>query len=221
MLEPDRLFGRAYLEALRKVRGGYVVGPHEASKFALISGLKDTEAEVYLRSFAAEVQMVSQIMVSQRMATYDAFRVGMPEIVTLSDEEPVEGNGMMIFDHTSPKVTDGEIKIRSGQPVSITGWIMMDQISRPYPWGRIAYLILTSSDNARIFHVPISRWMQRTDVSEHYNLKLDAENCYFGFELNVSTDIVSFGTYRVSVIQAMQGKLLSAPCYTLWRKTAS
>jgi len=53
MLEPDRRSGRAYLEALRTARSGYVVGPEADQRFRLISGLPADGATRYLDAITA------------------------------------------------------------------------------------------------------------------------------------------------------------------------
>ena len=219
MLEPDRAHGRSYLEAIRSARGGYVVGPSDTAKFALISNLPISGAEKYLQNFSSEVQMVSQIMAAQRRSSNDAFRQGLPELVTLAAIPPSVTDGMMIFDHVFPEAKDGVVCVRFGQPIAIIGWMIMDTKSRPYSWDRVAYIILTSRDSeALTYHLPITQWRKRDDINEHYQLGLLSDQCYFGFETSVSTDALYPGDYTIHAVQAVGGSVLSVPCYRTIRK---
>ena len=220
MLEPDRHYGRAYLEALRSARSGYVVSPSDITKFSLVSGLPLDGAERYLQSFSNEVKIISQIMTAQRSSSRDAFRMGLPDVLTIGSKTPIVGDGMMIFDHSTPEKHTNCITIRFGQAISLIGWMTLDKKPRPYKWDRVAYLMVTMRGSPNhVYHVPITNWHERNDINKHYKWNLEAGDCYFGFDLAVSTDILPLGTYQVDGVQAIENEVMSVPCYVTIRKT--
>ena len=102
--------------------------------------------------------MVSQIMAAQRSLSNDAFRMGVPELVSLSEKPPISKNGQLIFDHSFPEAIDDRITIRFGQPLSLIGWMIMEIANQPYRWDRVAYIVLTANNSGSsvYYHVPIT-----------------------------------------------------------------
>ena len=217
MLEPDRLFGREYLEAIRSVRGGYVIGPADKAKFALVSNLPLNDAGVILKNFTDEVHLVSELISWHRNKLNDAFRAGRPRVFEFAEEVRETSLGTVIFDHILGDTGDNVLSLRYGQPFVAIGWALLDH--GPHADGRVAYLVLSSVDNITLqYHVPIDKWHSRQDVAAYHNLPLGADACYYGFNLSASTDIIDPGDYQIAVVQMMDGVLTSATCYVTIRR---
>jgi hypothetical protein len=219
-LEPDRLTGRAYLEAIRSTRGGYIAGPSDTAKFALISNLPKSNAEEYLSNFSAEVQIVSNMMNWQRAKIHDAFRIGAPEIVSLSRALPVVRDGAVIIDESNSPIVNNTITVHYGQPLSIVGWTMIEQ-GKKHTRDRVAYFCLTPANESEIaLHAPVIKWTRRPDIPTHYNFSLSTDEIYFGFELTVGTDNLSVGLYKICMVQSSDGELLAARCHVKLKREA-
>ncbi len=200
MLEPDRRFGRGYLEALRQARAGYAVGPAAEGRFRLVSNLPPDGAQHYLDSFAETVTLARQAL-ARLGGPPLALRPGPPE--WLAGLTAADMAGLGTLDHVHPALDAGRLVVQSGGVASVTGWAVMDPAS-PHEADRIAFLALADPHSGVVrHHLPLTRWTLRTDVRAAHAPGLGDEAAYFGFTAMLDLEGVAAGTFGVQMLQAV------------------
>jgi hypothetical protein len=205
MLEPDRSFGRAYLEALRQARSGYAVSPADEARFRLVSPLPPDGATRYLDSFAQTVSLSQQIITRLYARLPNGFRPGAPDMV--AGFKAAEAEGRATLDEVHPALDQGRLILEAAGSASIRGWAMMDGQS-PHTADRVAFLILADPKTgiAR-YHLPVTAWLSRTDVRDVHAAGLADEAAYFGFSLTAGVEAVAAGTYDLQMMQIIGNRL--------------
>ncbi len=210
MLEPDRLHGHAYLEALRQARGGYTVAPDLAARFTLLSALRPEASEAWLTGFAADTRMVGALLHRLRLQSAVDITAGPPAFLARLSTAP-RLSGHATFDWTSIGQDLTGLVWPRDHKLQLRGWAVFDP-SRPHPARRVAYLLFTDLDSDTIaYHTVIHSWMLRQDVAAHLHITTDAESRYFGFDLELGAASVAPGQYAISLVQTLDGAALITP----------
>ncbi len=206
MLEPDRHYGRAFLEALRRARSGYVVSPEAEQRFRMISGLPDDGATQFLNTFADSVAMVSQMVTRMHARQPTRMQLGPPDIVVFHKQ--VSPGGIGHLDYVSPGADLARILVQPGQAIDIVGWAMMDP-TVPHLADRVSYLTLTDVRTGDVAgHYPVWNWRPRLDVRDVNHLSFSDDEACFGFQVKTEVDALPLGEYDLHMIQAVTGSLL-------------
>ncbi len=199
MLEPDRRFGRAYLEALRQARSGYVVSPEGEGRFRLVSPLKPDGAQRYLDSFTETVTLARQAL-ARLGGPPLALRPGPPE--WLAGLKAADTAGIGTLDHVRPAPDAGRIVVQADGAVTLTGWAVMDP-GNAHGADRIAFLVLADPHSGVVrHHLPLARWTLRTDVRDVHAPGLADEAAWFGFTATMGMEGVAAGAWSVQLMQA-------------------
>ena len=206
MLEPDRHHGRAYLEALRRARSGYVVNPDIERRFRLVSGLPDDGATQFLNGFTQSVTMLTQMVTRMHTRQPTRLRQGPPELMSFQNH--IVSGGLGHLDYVAPGADLGRIIVAPGQIIDVVGWAMMDK-GVPHRADRIAYLTLTDLATGSIaFHYAIWNWRQRLDVRDANQINLADDDACFGFQVKTVIDDMPVGEYEMHMIQPTGGSLI-------------
>ncbi len=205
MLEPDRTFGRAYLEALRQARAGYLVSPEQEGRFRLVSGLPPDGAQRYLDGFAETVALARQALarLGGRPARWSP---GPPD--WLAGLKAADAAGLGLLDHMDPAPDAGRMVVQADGVATVTGWAVMDAGS-PHPADRVAFLVLADPQSGVVrHHLPLTSWRLRTDVRDAHAPALADEAAYFGFTAAVAMEGVVPGAYGLQVMQAVGSRVV-------------
>lgn len=217
MLEPDRLHGHAYLEALRQARGGYAVAPREGARFTAISGLPRDAAEAWIDGFAADARMVGTLLQQLRTQSGAEMAPGAPAFLARLPAPPRAG-GNATFDWTSIGTDLHDLVWPAGQTLELEGWAVFDA-KLPHPAQRVAYLLLTDLDSQQIaYHAVLHEWTERADVAAHFNIARNEGLSCFGYRLVLGARSAAPGHYTINLLQAQGGgAILTPPAATLVR----
>lgn len=206
MLEPDRHYGRAFLEALRQARSGYVISPETERRFRMISGLPDDGATQFLNNFDDAVTMVANMVTRMHSRQPARMQLGPPALVSFHKQ--VSAGGVGHLDYVSPGADLARILVQPGQVIDIVGWAMMDP-TVPHVADRVSYLTLTDLATGEIAcHYPVWSWRPRLDVRDVNHLNFSDEEACFGFQVKTAIDALPIGEYDLHMIQAVTGTLL-------------
>ena len=206
MLEPDRLDGHAYLEAVRDARSAILTDPAAEQRFRLLSGLKDADATRLVDSMDASVQMVEALVRRSHARPSARSRPSVPAFMAAALNSAVTGFGCI--DEPSPDPGAPSVLVTPGQSVAIRGWAVMAR-TMSHRNDRVAYLVLTHAATGAFARcIAILNWWQRTDVRDAERLSAPDDACYFGFDVKMPFECIDPGDYEFNIVQSAEGSPL-------------
>lgn len=198
MLEPDRHFGRAFLEAFRQARGGYAAASLDVDRYRYTAAVPESDAVRFLKTMEAETRALARVSARLTRQKGRAFRPGDPDILKL--HLPIKEGGRGHIEYClGGAVRSGEVVLADGVS-EIGGWSMMHP-EVPHTSDSIAYLVLVGSSGERAhYHLPVFEWIERPDVAEHFRIAPASK--FFGFRITVDFDTLPIGAYAAHLCRA-------------------
>jgi Glycosyltransferase WbsX len=207
-LEPDEVWGHAYLFATRRALLAGSPGPPPGSRREDLEGLSADELRARLERLEREVEGQRRANAALRAELEIAEFMERPRTTALAPFPPAwlpQGapppSGQIHLDELGPCDARGRLVTGRGRRLRVRGWAVGEGID---PAGKDAgsCLVLLAADGARAYFAPLRDRVRRPDVVEAFartGQEVPLEN---GFEASVWYEGVEPGTYRLGVAQA-------------------
>ncbi|HVX78607.1 MAG TPA: glycoside hydrolase family 99-like domain-containing protein [Bradyrhizobium sp.] len=202
-LEPDSRYGRAFLEAARRVASSEPISIQVRSNPELLDCLSRQELEQAMKEAATHVELLASLHRSEMVYSgLQHARIGMPAEMQGASESPA-GSLFVIENINSQTGERVVVDPRSG--ILVRGWVCPGggfEASRH----RMAFLILLSSNPEKQNqngYCLIVDWHERLDVKEY--MRAESKECYFGFQVSFLARDLPDGEYRLAVLEVGEG----------------
>lgn len=202
-LEPDSRYGRAFLEALRRVASSEPISVQVRSNPELLDCLSRQELEQAMKETATHVELLGTLYRSEMFYSgLQHVRTGIPTELEGASESPAGS----LFAIENINAQSGErVVVDPRSSILVRGWVCPGggfEAAR----NRMAFLILLSSDPEKQnqnSYCLIVDWHERPDVKEY--MRAESKDCYFGFQLSFLARDIPDGEYRLGVLEIGEG----------------
>jgi hypothetical protein len=202
-LEPDSRYGRAFLEALRRVASSEPISTQVRSNPELLDCLSRQELEQAMKETATHVELLGNLYRSEMFYSgLQHARNGMPVEMEGASESPA---GSLFAIENINAQTGERVVVDPRSSILVRGWVC--------PGGafeaarhRMAFLVLLSSTPEKQdqnSYCLIVDWHERPDVKEY--MRAESKDCYFGFQLSFLARDIADGEYRLGVLEIGEG----------------
>ncbi len=192
-LEPDRKYGRRFLEAIRRVVSG--------ERAVELATLRDNESDATGRSLVGALFRENQIIAKRleqigRLQGPEPLFAGFPQAIDPKRLLTDVGSGH--FDRVNSRAaSEARIKIFRGSTMRLAGWVV-GNIKHGNSADSLGYLLFTRQPDKKCFHAVILEWIERQDVSSFHGFPEQGKYC--GFSMMVDTSLLDPGTYATTSI---------------------
>jgi hypothetical protein len=202
-LEPDSRYGRAFLEAVRRVASSEPISLQIRSNPDLLDCLSRQELEQAVKEAATHVELLAILHRSEMAYSgLQHLRNGIPVEVEGASENPP--GSLLVIENVNSQ-TGERVVVDPRSIILVRGWVC--------PGGgieatkqRTAFLILLSMDaekQDRNGYCLVVDWHERFDVKEY--MRVESRECYFGFQLSFSVRDIPDGEYRIAILEVGEG----------------
>lgn len=202
-LEPDSRYGRAFLEALRRVASSEPISTQVRSNPELLDCLSRQELEQAMKETATHVELLGNLYRSEMFYSgLQHARNGMPVEMEGASESPA---GSLFAIENINAQTGERVVVDPRSSILVRGWVCAGggfEAARH----RMAFLVLLSSDPEKQdqnSYCLIVDWHERPDVKEY--MRAESKDCYFGFQLSFLARDIADGEYRLGVLEVGEG----------------
>jgi hypothetical protein len=187
---------RAIIAALRQQRNTAPTLLHQYASDLEFALEGQARALDYLRGVAG---VVARISAQNRFAAFT------PHVPAPLRTHAVAVAGRLCVDHIRGMLARDNIVLRRGDPAYIDGWAFADGIDPSHP-DTAAYLALASSSDEVTYYAPIFNRCSRDDVARVHHETPPRFTLMSGFGVLLSCDACRPGEYRLTFVQAANGK---------------
>jgi hypothetical protein len=202
-LEPDSRYGRAFLEAVRRVASSEPISTQVRSNPDLLDCLSRQELEQTVKEAATHVQLLATLHRSEMANSgLQHMRSGIPVEAQGASENPPES--LLVIENINSQTSE-RVVIDPRSIVLVRGWVCAGGAFEASKY-RTAFLILLSADAEKQDHngyCLVVDWHERFDVKEHMRVK--SRDCYFGFQLSFFVRDIPDGEYQMAVLEVGEG----------------
>ncbi len=202
-LEPDSRYGRAFLEAVRRVASSEPISAQVRSNPDLLDCLSRQELEQAMKEASTHVQLLANIHRSEMVYSgLQHTRAGMPVEAEGAPENPAES--LLVIENINSQ-TNERVVVDPRSVVLVRGWVCAGDAFEANKQ-RIAFLILLSTDSRKQDqngYCLVVDWHERFDVKEYMRTK--SSDCYFGFQLSFLVHDLPEGEYQIAVLEVGEG----------------
>lgn len=202
-LEPDSRYGRAFLEAVRRVASSEPISTQVRSNPDLLDCLSRQELEVAVKESATHVQLLAALHRSELVHSGSQHtRSGIPVEARGALENPPES--LLVIENINSQTSE-RVVVDPRSTVLVRGWVCAGGTFEATKH-RIAFLLLLSVDAEKQDHSGyclVVDWHERFDVKNYMQTK--SRDCHFGFQLSFFVRDMPDGEYQVAVLEVGEG----------------
>jgi hypothetical protein len=202
-LEPDSRYGRAFLEAVRRVASSEPISTQVRSNPDLLDCLSRQELEQAMKEAATHVQLLATLHRSDMVYSGLQYtRSGIPVEARGASENPPES--LLVIENINSQTSE-RVVVDPRSTVLVRGWVCAGGTFEASKH-RIAFLILLSADAEKKDqngYCLIVDWHERFDVKKY--MKAKGRDCYFGFQLSFFLRDIPDGEYQIAVLEVGEG----------------
>ena len=202
-LEPDSRYGRAFLEAVRRVASSEPISTQVRSNPDLLDCLSRQELERAVKEAATHVQLLATLHRSEMAYSgLQHTRNGIPAEAQGASENPPES--LLVIENVNSQTSE-RVVVDPRSIVLIRGWVCAGEAFEASKH-RTAFLILISADPEKQDqngYCLVVDWHERFDVKEYMRAK--SRDCYFGFQLSFFVHDIPDGEYQIAVLEVGEG----------------
>ena len=202
-LEPDSRYGRAFLEAVRRVASSEPISLQIRSNPDLLDCLSRQELEQAVKEASTHVELLATLHRSDM--AYSGLQHTRNGLPVEAQGASVNPPGSLLVVENINSQTGERVVVDPRSVVLVRGWVC--------PGGnfeaskhRTAFLTLLSADPEKQDqngYCLVVDWHERIDVKDY--MKTESRDCYFGFQLSFFVRDLPDGEYRVAVLEVGEG----------------
>ena len=201
-LEPDERHGRAWLEATQRA-----LSRADAWRGALEALRREgTLPPEVLKAHAEDLRHALERLdrFERPSFTHPAkLTEGVPPSFA---GKPLETNGLTLVETVQGRQPSGRLKLREGERLRVAGWAVAPNFDlRSAP----GVLVLRSPTGERIYSAPLGERSVRHDVAFQYRHLDPRSVCLGGFDVEVATESVARGEYKLGVVHVSDKALVA------------
>ena len=206
-LEPDRLHGRRFLDAVRRVAAGEFRSTDQASGGRLSAA---TDGQRWLDTLRRENTLLAkQLRLTGMLTAAPPIMEGFPELAVRMTS--FEAAGRCSVDHVNRLNVKHTGIARRDADLVIDGWFCGDPTTGASPEA-IGYVILAHLPSGRTYFGPILERSERNDVGAA--LELPTGQAFVGFSVRFDISALQRGFYSVRFIEIKRKRAIQVNCRT-------
>jgi hypothetical protein len=202
-LEPDSRYGRAFLEAVRRVSSSEPISTQVRSNPDLLDCLSRQELEQAVKEAATHVQLLATLHRSEMVYSgLQHARNGIPLEARGASENPPES--LLVIENINSQTSE-RVVVDPRSTVLVRGWVCAGGTFEATKH-RIAFLLLLSVTAEKQDHngyCLVVDWHERFDVKNYMQSK--SRDCYFGFQLSFFVRDIPDGEYQIAILEVGEG----------------
>ncbi len=201
-LEPDRRYGRRYLEAVRRV--------------ACDSVAEESREGAPLERRAAALALENRLLVTQLadsllLMAPIPMRTMIPEFPEATVDSRVPGRAVVEFVNGRAGL-GAVVAVRRASSLALSGWFCGDETLSGNQGGH-GYVALQHVASERCYYGPVPSLTRRPDVAKALNV--DEDRDHFGFAARYEVAAAQPGVYAIDFIDLLPGKTARVATTTL------
>lgn len=191
-LEPDSIYGRAYLDAVRRVTSGTSPLTNLLRNADAVSLLSREELERALRQTMFFNETLGSLI--QSVPANRRLQAGLPSEFTMA---VTMEDSRLVIDAINQSAAQS-VTLAQSATLIVRGasFVAPDFAARH---GRTAFLLLRSATSAKSAHHFVDNWHSREDIAAEFGV-ISADN-FYGFESKCSLSDISVGLYELSMLE--------------------
>lgn len=216
-LEPDRLNGRAYLEATKRAKAGTPSASIAASALELRLGQNDAAAASWLTvlktTIASQERAIAALVniSRERVSPHELFEpsLALPQTPIELDRPVTVVGGVFNFDRLGTARRGREVVQLRQETLAVMGWHFVKGVPRDLL--SELFLVFSDAETKQRHFAPINTRMDRSDVDVHFSSLPPPEIRLSGFAGNVDVSLLPASRYNIALACASEDIAYYAP----------